>query len=191
MFMQIDIQPQDQDYLPFLWTEDDDEKSFKYNELFLGATCSLSCAILLLQRCANDHTQEHPKAHTSIMQQFYIDDFMQTYPSREEARRSAQEIKTVLQTGELNLTTILSNKPTTLENVPEEDKAETKTQKNPGSDVGSKDWKVDDRKTKASLHKTTADSEKIAINGCLSLRSGWTNFIFCRQNYMHSSSTNH
>ena len=191
MFMQIDIQPQDQDYLRFLWTEDDDEKSFKYNELFFGATCSLSCAILLLQSCANDHKQEHPKAHTSIMQQFYTDDFMQTYPLREQARRGAQKIKNVLQTGELNLTTILSNKPTTLENVPEEDKTEKKTQKNPWSDVGSKDWKVVDRKTETSLHKTTADSEKIAINGSLSLRSGWTNFIFCHQNYMRSSSGNH
>ncbi|XP_075259863.1 uncharacterized protein LOC142351609 [Convolutriloba macropyga] len=77
MFMQIGIQPQAQDYR-FLWTQNGIENIFKYNRLIFGATCSPSCAIFVLQKCANDHKQEHPEAHTSIMQQFYMDDFMQT-----------------------------------------------------------------------------------------------------------------
>ena len=128
MFMQIGIQPKDQDYLRFLWTEDGNEKIFKYNRLIFGATCS-SCAIFVLHKCANDHKQEHPEAYTSIMQQFYMDDFMQTYPSEEEARRSAEEIKTVLHTGGFNLTKFLSNRPAALENLLEEDKAEMKAQR--------------------------------------------------------------
>ena len=108
--MQIGIQPQDQFYLHFLWTLN--EKIFKYNRLIFGATCSPSCAIFVLQKCANDHKQEHPEDHAPIMQQFYMDDFMQTYyPSEEEARRSADEIKTVLHTGGFNLTNFLSNRP--------------------------------------------------------------------------------
>ena len=94
MFKQVGIQPQDQDYLRVLWTEGGSEKIFKYNRLIFGATCSTSRAIFVLQKCANDHKQKHPEAYTSIMQQFYMDDFMQTYPSEEEARRSAGEIKT-------------------------------------------------------------------------------------------------
>ena len=129
MFMQIGIQPKDQDYLRFLWTEDGNEKIFKYNRLIFGATCSPSCAIFVLQKCANDHKQEHPEAYTSFMQQFYMDDFMQSYPSEEEARRSAEEIKTVLQTGGFNLTKFLSNRPAALENLLEEDKAEMKAQR--------------------------------------------------------------
>ena len=129
MFMQIGIQPQDQDYLRFLWTEGGSEKIFKYNRLIFGATCSPSCAIFVLQKCANDHKQEHPEAYTSIMQQFYMDDFMQTYPSEEEARRSAAEVKTVLQTGGFNLTKFLSNRPAALENLLKEDKAEMKAQR--------------------------------------------------------------
>ena len=39
MFMQIGIQPQDQDYLRFLWTQNGNEKIFKYNRLIFGATC--------------------------------------------------------------------------------------------------------------------------------------------------------
>ena len=78
MFMHISIQPQDQGYLRFLWTENGKEKIFKYNRLIFGATSSPSCAIFVLQKCAKDNKQEHPEAHTSIMQQFFKDDFMQT-----------------------------------------------------------------------------------------------------------------
>ena len=48
-FMQIGIQPQDQDYLRFLWIENGKEKIFKYNRLIFGATCSPSCAIFDLE----------------------------------------------------------------------------------------------------------------------------------------------
>ena len=82
-----------------------------------------------LQKCANDHKQEHPEAHTSIMQQFYMDDFMQTYPSEEEDHRIADQIKTVLHTGGFNLTKFLSNRPAALDNLLEEDKAEMKAQR--------------------------------------------------------------
>ena len=128
MFMQIVIQPQDQDYLRFLWTQKGNEKIFKYNRLIFGATCSPSCAIFVLQKCANDHKQEHPEAYTSIMRQFYMDDFMQTYPFEEEAHRKADDIKTVLHRG-FNLTQFLSNRPAALDNLLEEDKAEMKVQR--------------------------------------------------------------
>ena len=74
------------------------------------------------------------------MQQFYMDDFMQTYHTEEEARRSADEIKTVSHTGGFNLTKILSNKPAALENLLEEDKAEMKFQRILGQEVGSQNF---------------------------------------------------
>ena len=129
MFIQISIQTLDKDTLRFLWTEDDNEKLFKFNQVIFGATCSHSCAIFVLQKCANDHKKEHSEAYTSILQQFYMDVFMQNYTSEEEARRIAKEIKTVLQTRGFNLTKILSKKPTALENLLEEEKDETKNQK--------------------------------------------------------------
>ncbi|XP_075265942.1 uncharacterized protein LOC142358427 [Convolutriloba macropyga] len=63
------------------------------------------------------------------MQQFYMDDFMQTYPSEEEARRSAEEIKPFFYTGGFNLTKFLCNKSAALQNLLEEDKAEIKAQR--------------------------------------------------------------
>ena len=65
-----------------------------------------------------------------MMQQFYMDDFMQTtYPSQEEAQRSADEIEIVLHTGGFNLKKFLSNRPAALDNLLEEDKAEMKAQR--------------------------------------------------------------
>ncbi|XP_075264655.1 uncharacterized protein LOC142356739 [Convolutriloba macropyga] len=129
MFMQIGIQPQAQNYLRFLWTENGNERIFKYNRLIFGATCSPSCAIFVLKKCAKDNKQEHPEAHISIKQQFCMNDFKQTYVSEGEARRNAQEIKTVLHTGGFKLTKFLSNKPAALEKLLEEDKAELKAQR--------------------------------------------------------------
>ena len=58
-----------------------------------------------------------------------MDGFMHTYPSEEEARRSADEIRTVLHTGGFNLTKFLSNRPAALDNLLEEDKAKRKSRR--------------------------------------------------------------
>ena len=95
--MQIDIQPQDRNDLRSLWSKDGTEKIFNYNRLIFRATCPPSCAIFVLQQCANDHKKDHSEAwviyQAAIKQQFYSDDFMQTYPSEKFARRNAEEIK--------------------------------------------------------------------------------------------------
>ena len=85
------------------------------------------CDFCSAEVCKGQQTRASRSAH--INQQFYMDDFIQTYSSEGEARRSAQEIKTVLHTGGFNLTKFLSNKPAALENLLEEDKAEMKTQR--------------------------------------------------------------
>ena len=56
-----------------------------------------------------------------------MDEFTQTYPSKEA--RSSAENKIVLQTGGITLTKFLINKPTALQNLLEEDKANMKTRR--------------------------------------------------------------
>ena len=95
--MQIVIHPQDRKDLRSLWSKVGTEKIFNYYRLLFRATCPPFSAIFVLQNCANDHKQEHSEAsvlyQAAIIQQFYMDDFMQTYPSEKDARRSAEEIK--------------------------------------------------------------------------------------------------
>ena len=122
MFMQVGIREDDQDALRFLWSDNDQERTSKYQRLIFGATCSPACAIFVLQKCANDNRQEHPKIFDSITKQFYMDDFIQTFSTEEEAANTATELKHVLKTGGFNLTKFLSNNPAVLEKIPEEDR---------------------------------------------------------------------
>ena len=57
---------QDQDALRFLWNKDGEEKIFKYKRLIFGATCSPSCSIYLLHRCAEHNKLSYPEAYSAI-----------------------------------------------------------------------------------------------------------------------------
>ena len=74
MFMQVAIRPEDQDALRLLWNKDGQEKIFKYKRLIFGATCSPSCAIYILRRCAEDNKLSNPEAYSAIRNNFYMDD---------------------------------------------------------------------------------------------------------------------
>ena len=99
MFMQVGIREEDQDALRFLWSDNDQERTSKYQRLIFGATCSPACAIFVLQKCANDNRQENPKIFDSITKQFYMNDFIQTFSTEEEAANTATELKHVLKQG--------------------------------------------------------------------------------------------
>ena len=100
MFMQVGIREEDQDALRFLWSDNNQERTSKYQRLIFGATCSPACAIFVLQKCAHDNRQQHPKIFDSITKQFLMDDFIQTFSTEEEAANTATELKHVLKTGD-------------------------------------------------------------------------------------------
>ncbi|XP_075248279.1 uncharacterized protein LOC142341244 [Convolutriloba macropyga] len=114
MFMQVGIREEDQNALRFLWSDNDEERTCKYQRLIFGATCSPACAICVLQKCANDNRQEHPKIFDSLTKHFYMDDFIQTFLTEEEAENTATELKHVLKTGEFNLNKFLTKNPAVL-----------------------------------------------------------------------------
>ena len=66
MFMQIGIRNEDQSALRFLWSIDNDVRQFQFTRLIFGATCSPSCAIFVLNRCAEDNVETYPKAQSAI-----------------------------------------------------------------------------------------------------------------------------
>ena len=95
----------------------------KYQRLVFGATCSPDCAIFVLQKCANDNRQQHPKTFDSITKQFYMDDFIQTFSTEKEAANTATELKHVLKTGGSNLNKFLNNNTAVLGNILEDDRS--------------------------------------------------------------------
>ena len=158
---------------------------------FFGATCSPSYAIFVLQKCAKDNKQEYPEAHTSIVQQFYMNDSMQAYSSEGEARRNAEEIKTVLHTGGFNLTKFLSNKPAALENLMEEDKAEMKAQNTlptdwpkftriPNQTIGTHPWKDESRWPRYTRPHPIKHTKSVAASTTRISKHTSTLLEFCR-----------
>ena len=148
------IQAQDQGNLRFLWTENGNE-NIKENRPYFGAASLPSCAI-------------------------YMNDFMQTYPFEEEARRSAEEIKT------------FADRSNQFDKIPKQlfnqirkptgrRQGRIENLKNTCSGVGPQDGQADVCETKASLHRTF-NSKEGANNGSFSVRSRWTDFIVCHQN---------
>ena len=122
MFMQVGIREENQDALRFLGSGNDEERTSKHQRLIFGAICSPACAIFVLQKSANDNRQEHPKIFDSITKQFYMDDFIQTFSTEEEAANTATELKQVLIRCGLNPTKLLTKNPAVLEKIPEDDR---------------------------------------------------------------------
>ena len=96
MFMQIAVRKEYQDALRFLWYKDNTETMYKYKRLIFGATCSPSCAIYVLRKCAIDNHHLSPEASQSITNNFYMDDFLQSFETTVEAIEQTTCIKETL-----------------------------------------------------------------------------------------------
>ena len=114
MFMQVAIRSEDQDALRFLWNKDGEEKIFNHNRLKFGATCSPSCAIYILHRCAEDNKLSNPEAYSAIRNNFYIDDYLQSFNTTENAAITKTEVKDTLHRSGFKLTKFFSNDPNTV-----------------------------------------------------------------------------
>ena len=99
MFMQVGIREEDHDALRFLWSNNEEERTTKYQPLILGATCSPACAIFVLQKCAKDNKQQHQEIFDSFIKKIYMADSFQLFSKEEEAANPATELKHVLKTG--------------------------------------------------------------------------------------------
>ena len=121
MFMQVAIREEDQSALRFLWLKDGIVRQYQYARLIFGATCSPSCAIFTLHRCAADLSDRFPDVYEAVLNNFYMDDFIMSFATAEAARRFASNLRTVLQHGGFRLTKFVSNNPAALTALPEED----------------------------------------------------------------------
>ena len=121
MFMQIAIRHDDQAALRFLWQDNDLVREFQFTRLIFGATCSPSCAIYVLRRCAEDHQTQFPAVFHSILNNFYMDDFVQSFSSVDEAKQLTANLRLVLQKGGFHLTKFISNSTEILQSLPNDD----------------------------------------------------------------------
>ena len=95
--MQIAEQKENQEALRFLWYKNNVEAIYKYKGLIFGATFSPSFAIYVPQKCATVNHHLSLGASQSIMNNFYLDDFSQTFKTTDEPVEQTTCIKRTLQ----------------------------------------------------------------------------------------------
>ena len=87
MFLQVTVPPENCKVLQFLWRDNPIEpiKVYEYGRHIFRAKCSPTCANYALQQVAKDNAQEFPQVTKLIMRNFYMDDFVKTVFSIEQA----------------------------------------------------------------------------------------------------------
>ena len=120
MFLRVAICEGDQSKLRFLWLEDGIVRQYQYIRLIFGATCLPCCAIFVLHGCAAELSDRFPDVYESVLNNFYMYDFIMSFAIAEDARRLAANLLTVLQHGKFRLTKFVSNNPAAHTALPEE-----------------------------------------------------------------------
>ena len=114
MFLQVGVIPDDRPSLRFLWREDpaSEVAVFQYVRHIFGSKDSLTCANYALRRTATDNTSQFPEAAQSVINNFYMDDYLESRPTAEEATQKAKDLVKLPSLGGFKQTKFLSNVPT-------------------------------------------------------------------------------
>ena len=113
MFLQVGVNPEDRPSLRFLWREDPafEIAVYQYIRHIFGSKDSPTCANYALRQTATDNKATFPEAARSVLSNFYMDDYLESSSTVEEATRKAKDLVTLLSLGGFKLTKFVSNVP--------------------------------------------------------------------------------
>ncbi|XP_039438455.1 uncharacterized protein LOC120419726 [Culex pipiens pallens] len=125
MFHQVQIRREDRHAQRLLWRDDPSKTPEVYlmDVATFGATCSPCSAQYIKNRNAEEHAQEYPEAADAIIRKHYVDDYLDSADTVEEATKLALEVKHVHSLGGFDLRNWLSNSKEVLARVGESDTA--------------------------------------------------------------------
>ena len=127
MFHQFRVAPEDQDAFRFLWWSSDANKSsdeYVMTINMFGATNSPCCANYSLNKTAEDNRDKYdPIVIDTVLRHFYVDDMLRALKNEEIAIRVANDPMSLLARGGFRLTKFMSNSPTVLEAIPNDERA--------------------------------------------------------------------
>ncbi|XP_062538796.1 uncharacterized protein LOC134207091 [Armigeres subalbatus] len=97
MFHQILIRPEDRSAQLFLWRDDPSKpfEVFVMDVATFGSTCSPSAAQFVKNRNAEEFSEEFPRAAEAITKRHYVDDFLCSVDTEQEAVELAEQVKLV------------------------------------------------------------------------------------------------
>ena len=123
MYYQVRVHDDDCDMLRYIWWPDGDiskePEVYRMKVHVFGGTSSPSCANYALKRTADDNQQKcDPKVTTAIKNDFYVDDFLKSVATEEEAIELADTMTKIMSEGGFKLTKWISNKRNVIDNIP-------------------------------------------------------------------------
>ena len=125
MFLQVKVPPEDCKVLRFLWRDNPNEpiKVYEFGRHIFGAKSLPTCANFALQQVAKDNAHESPQITKLIMRNFYMDDFVKSVTSAEQAIEIYNMLRAMLERGGFHLTKWISNCELTLTSIDQADKS--------------------------------------------------------------------
>ena len=96
---------------------------YEYGKHIFGAKSSPTCANYALQQVARDNAQESPQIAKLIMRNFYMDDFVKSVPSAEQAIEIYNMLRAMLARGGFHLTKWISDCEQTMTSIDQADKS--------------------------------------------------------------------
>ena len=113
MFLQVGVPDCDQPSLRFLCREDPTTNVvvYQYMRHIFGAKDSPTCANYALQRTTRDNVSQYPEATKAVLENFYMDDYLDSVDSLERALKRWKELVHLLHLGGFKLTKFVSNVP--------------------------------------------------------------------------------
>ena len=97
----------------FLWREDPTAKFvvYQWTRNRFGAKDLPTCANYALQRMARDNVSQYPEATKAVLENFYLDDYLDSVESPKRSLNRSRELVHLLPLGGFKLTKFVSNAP--------------------------------------------------------------------------------
>ena len=158
MFLQVQVPEQDRTCLRFLWRPRTNEpvQIYEYQRHVFGAKSSPTCANYALKLLGLDNEKEYPIAAKAIQNNFYMDDFIKSVETPEEAIEIFKQLPPLLSQHGFELKKWISNNDAVTEAIPEDLKSISNTKQvevepnTEGSSVLGLQWIVSDDKLQVS-----------------------------------------
>ncbi|XP_058817217.1 uncharacterized protein LOC131680521 [Topomyia yanbarensis] len=119
MYHQIGIIQADRHSQRFLWRDNPDQSPqiFAMDVAIFGATCSPSSAQYVKNLNAKEFASQYPEAVNDIVKCHYVDDYLGSYETVEDAKRIAEDVKVVHSKGGFEIRDWASNSEAVLEHL--------------------------------------------------------------------------
>ena len=128
MFHQVLVPSEQRDVLRFLWWPEGDinqtPATYRMTRHIFGLRSSPACAAFAMRQAARDQSGNfNPAAASAVLEDFYVDDFLRSVPTMDEAFLLVRQLPELLERGGFQLVKWSSNCPEVEEVIPEERRA--------------------------------------------------------------------